>query len=1273
MKENLSGGKVELPNSFASEIDTTKHGFIEASAGTGKTFTIVFLVIKILRELFFSEGETDKPLENRTGIESFLVLTFTEKAASELRSRIRQGIEQWIQTLEQEHRRMNPTDSEAFAAIEREREYFQLQRRKLDQAFISTIHGFCQRILSEYPLETGYPQISSLVPENTPAEEVLFLNMREEWAPLFKKEQAKSLVSTLRNRFDRGGLKGQGTTWEQNLLRLAVLKAAGRASLEIFPKEVNQELQKAITDQLTECKKRFSEFRTKQDRIYSLIDKSLKGKLEKNTVEFQDLLTRFEDLLETENFAEFEGIRTKFDEKKRTVQKIDLYGIDSFFLNEEIFPDAKNLNEYPEYQKSFRVLAQTYFSILNPSSYSIARMAETVQIEAGALKNRLNQITFNDMIHNLAGSLSSNVLLQTLRSRFRFGIIDEFQDTDSDQYSIFRKIFLENPQTDELRNLFLIGDPKQSIYGFRGADIGTYLSAKSEFETVFKEKAVVYKPLSINYRSLPGLIYSCNSLFSETNSDWFPIAESGFTHRISFTEVNPARSGSSKSRLFSDQSDRGSLNAYKLSFSNNQDILKKEMASFIAKEILHLLSEKSKLRIHKESSDKKSNGSKPTFRDFTVLIRESSDASPLEAAFSEAGIPYHYYKKTGLFASEEAFRFRSILASIGEQGSPDSFRKLILSDLFDVSVKDLDGYSEYSFDSKEKRLIESWRSLAKRRDFAKLFKSLLTETKLPSPHPKLPKEAWERRNSNYRQLSSILLEQASSQNLDFEGVLRYLDQKCSGGSEADETFFESEFEEEAVRIMTIHASKGLEFPFVFLMGGFSKYGKKNNFYTEYKRQDLLKDGTLKSVRVLDLDLNNADAHLAREKNEDKRLYYVAVTRAMYKFYFPLLSEKANRPLDLFYDAFQNMKVGANTDANFAEIEKQEEGDNYFVKRWGSPESLLSKKESIKEKNVEVADQHLPFGARDVYSWPKNVENRKTIMESYSSLSKSIVLHQIEVPQFESEETRIQPSEQISLTQDDATEEELTLDLPSSNKMGNLLHKILERIDFRSFRDYASPQELPEKIRSEVRNSLRVNRYGDGPQELESYTDTALKFLWNTLRSPLPNLHAIPSLAFLEQGDRLHETDFTLRFDNENSAGFDFLNGTIDLLFYADGRYWLLDWKSNRLENRPAVALAKTRQDPYDENSLKNVVQEEYQLQLDLYSMVLDQWLQFRFGKAYDPNLLGGMYYVFLRGTDPTRIGRGFFLEPLTREKIEKSRENIRLALSLKKRMILERE
>ena len=545
-----------------------QHSFIEASAGTGKTYTIMEIVGDLIQH-------------HKIPLTKILILTYTEKAAGELKERLRKKL----------------------IDLGRTREL-----RNLDQVSISTIHGFCNLILREYPVET---------------------EISDNWILTDANERARSALYQLHHN-----------------------KWAGFVDPKI----------------LEVCLENSKYFKNKEKIIFAA-----------------------KQLVSGKKFP---------------------YSMDKSPASEENFM-----------QKTALIVKEMVEKDFQSSEY----------------------LSYDQMILKIRDTLRKNSLLKdAIRSRYKVGILDEFQDTDSAQYDIFSNIFLESEEAG--RSLFLIGDPKQSIYGFRGADIGTYLRAEEEL----KKKGAQFIQLEENFRSVPELIAGYNEIIS----GFFPIEE--IEKKIEYHPVNaPAED---QRQIFRSPNDIDP-SIYCIQLSNEKlkiDEARALWAQSIANEIEKLIQPDSPLE-YIDSKDRTRITKTIRSQDIAVLVDNKKNGELVGQTLKEKRIPFTLYKQKGIYLSEEATQIQNILECLLDPNKPSSYRKLLMGDLFQIHPKFLSAFDEHSIDSYEKTILDRWKTLSRDRKFAELFRSIEEDSRIFLTDVETD-IIWERKRTNYRQIFRKLLQ-----------------------------------------------------------------------------------------------------------------------------------------------------------------------------------------------------------------------------------------------------------------------------------------------------------------------------------------------------------------------------------------------------------------------------------------------------------------------------------------------------------------------------------
>lgn len=1137
-----------------------KHTFIEASAGTGKTYKIM----ELLGEWMTSHAERDENI-----LTKILVLTFTEKAAGELKDRLRKKITELQQ---------NAKDPAIYNRYLTE----------LDQVTISTIHGFCNSILHTFPVETNASTDWEMGDASERLKEFLYELKHNKWKEL--KISDDTLVTLLigTNFFN---------DYEEFILQTATKILSGRNYVLTETKIPDFHYQKGPIE---------SEIASIQSQVVSFFDwlssESLQGLLSaEGKGKWLNHWKEFKEFLEGRETLSFDLLLGKFFQYFR-FPFINLeQGLSNFTPKGKYLSSAKKnesqvediLNQSDKVCLILFSSVQKILQFINIDEF----LQQTTLLLVKKVKEEYRDskwMSYDQMVIAIRDAINTNpALLEILREKYKICLLDEFQDTDLVQYEIFRKIFFEVDDGEHF--LYLIGDPKQSIYSFRGGDLGTYLTAKKELAD---ESSI---PLTVNRRSVKSLISGYNRIFGIGNqgSTFFPIQEIGMEeNEIRYEEVQAPSENEQSIRLLAPFNE-GPIHVVNLILGSDPATktkpvkvkISKEIATdrwneFISFEILNIT--KSKFCFEKKDQKKEIR-----FRDIAILVKSRKDGMTLESALRAKNIPCTFYKQTGVYQSRESDQIKNILECLLDPNDPASYRKLLLGDLFQINPAELNYFDEHSIDSYEKKRLDHWRKLIQNNEFAEFFRRLEEDTRIfYSEGAKDLK--WERRRTNYRQILQRLLEFQITHQATLPELLDELTKwRITKETEQELPLFDKETEEDAVQILTIHASKGLEWPIVFIHGFSSLF--PNPLCYDYPIKT--KEGRSWKLSLWEKNLTN---HELTSLNEQRRLLYVALTRPQVRLYLPYCQLSTDKsPYHLFlYKSLQ--AIIENSEVKFPE-------DEFTLRSYSETEPL-----QIPPKKSEIKDIKFEGSENSVYqSLPHSRLNakRRLFLHSYSSLKKGTT----------KETSKIE--EQI-LKLDVIREPESSFELPSSANIGLFLHSMLEEVSFSLFK----------KTDSEILSSAHWNllleknmlQYGILKDQsfLSEYKNQIFQLLKNSLRAEIP-LRGGSSfqLSELTEQERAQEMDFHLLFGNlfgSDTAG-NFLKGSIDLVLFKDGKYYIADYKSDRLTDYSRDALAH------------HLLDYRYDLQRDIYAYIFYEYLSSLYGEEEAVNLFGGVFYFFLRG------------------------------------------
>ena len=1167
-----------------NKIDLTRHALIEASAGTGKTYTIENLVIRLLKE------RDDVELEN------ILLVTFTEKATSELKIRIREKLQRELKDV---------TNSK------KTQEKLKNSLDSFDKASIYTIHGFCQTVLRDFAFENSTAFQNEVIDDAPLFETLLREQMRRTWPEIYEGHLQEVLEVSQFNK--------QKDAFLKTLTGLAksIHREGGDKLLPDLEGRGFEEIKREIASTCLELKTLLGSD-GKFSHGFSQLNFNSRARnsiYKKMVVPIEDYFSRAE-----QGNLDIRALSALMVRIAQTVSS-GRKGTDCL-IPEKWNQDKPNLEACPNIEVVKQKLEEINTRLRDLQCVLTVGTIYRLQDDLKRTKQNHGWISYFDMLTRVEKALygdNSTRLLKNLRGRFKTAFIDEFQDTDAVQWKIFKKIFIDN-RSDSLGNLlFLIGDPKQAIYSFRGGDVYVYLSAKNEMaRLVKKDKARLYS-LSTNWRSVPEMITVFNALFC--SEPWFKPQNLTGPFEIGYQTSDSPGEDERPRAVKEDNSGRPVLNIVDLTKARSAGPAKAMLASFIAHEIKHLIS--SHIKITEKAGGDREIG----FGDICILVRGKSDVSFVEEELTSLGIPYAFYKKPGLFFSDEARCISFVFHAILDPGNTSATKKALLTPFFGFDLPGLFTYEEMPPSHPAKEMLLKWNGYALSRHWSALFQSMMEESGLL--FRETAESGWDRKYTNYSQIFEYLVEMAYRKNLDFRGLSATLDiyRREALNPDEDTGIHQIETEAQKVQIMTIHVSKGLEFPIVFLAGGLTQPGSYKEPYHTY--HEVKKNGAFsKAVRIVDLTkMTGSKKHEDEKADENRRLYYVASTRAQFKLYLPFYVYGKQAP---WLGPVCTLVSPALTAAVSA---KKSDKNILFLAADHHSGVLLNKTELGKpqpQPTIPAGDEFELFPAQESYQY------RKIRLESFSGLHRKMTR-----PHLTDEQESSFQTEKQKRKEDDESfgSEDMTFespenepgDMPGGIDVGLMFHDILEYIDYGLVLKKRAPGRKTigsltddPNTREMILKQMEVHGINE---RWEEYIFTVIR---NTLTTPVTPVGDGFSLAHLRKEDRLHEVEFYYSFpDRETHDGF--IRGFVDLVFRKGQKFYIADWKSNYLETG------------YDTESMeKNMDHAHYHLQYKLYAIAILRWLKQTMADQFDPDKnFGGIFYFYLRGMG-TGKGHGVY-------------------------------
>jgi|GEM_PF-1406373 len=1171
----------ECPPAVAA-LDLTQPGWLEASAGSGKTYAIEHLVVRLLCE---------RPELSLAGL---LLVTFTEKAAGELKEKIRRRL------------RTEAARPDLPAALQAR---LQAAWLHFDKAAVHTIHGFCLQALKRYAFEIGGLFEAALTSDKVLLEKSLLALRRQAADGLLSVVESQALARTALPdlagdlaRFSQAFRFERGDTLhpipDPNLA--AELKARIKADIETLRHSLAGESDASLADQawfiaftaLFKGRKGPGGYERRKKALGDL--HRLLWEHPDDIEEWAKVFSRSKGILAAENAAllQWEGLMEPDADLASLLQSAQV-----------------PLAALPGRLAAWQAAADD--EALAPLYHAVMAVGRT----AGDLKRDQGCLTYDDMALRLWEALvASKDLAGLLRKQYPVAIVDEFQDTDPVQWALFRKLYLD--QAIPLP-LYLVGDPKQAIYGFRGGDLATYLSARRQLQDLSERRMATGFGLPANFRSREDLIAALNGVFSQPH--WFghtdpqPLSD---VWKLPPTDAKitflPARFGGSPRQNAEDHTLHPEpiilFEPPRAEGAGKED-LQDAGDRFIAASIAELLREPRRLLIPNGEG-----GLRPMHAgDVCILLRKHKDRQGLERWLRRLRIPFHIYKQTGLFEGEEAGHIASVLQAVAH---PLDAEKQIAANL--SALLNPDPLRHPVRETLHPQL-ESLRPLALAGQWPMFFRRLFEETGL---FERLCRDkAGGEKISRYRHLAQRLGKEALASGLGPEGLAdlltRWRHQEMEEEPESEGDIRRVSDDGDKVTLLTMHASKGLEFPVVYIA-----YSAGEGRLRSPRLRHAQGMGWTFFLRPPDEAHREALRMEAIE--EDKRLLYVALTRAQFKLFVPLVSPDGERqgalPNPLAGFVHQAMRQAmAQSPSLFKLVEAP------FPTEGNSPRALDSSPPHEGLPASGRGNTDLAFPDADAGWILPDAFGRRRRLASYSLLAqrRKSLLQTAEGRRLEPDEWEIDNQSLENAAAVAQVTDKIPWILPPGARSGNLLHGCLENIDFRWARDKAGPEEFLQGPALEV---IAGQMQWHGFEA--SLLPEVARLVFTALNQSLPGLGDDPDFRLSQGVDALPELEFMLPFAGAEAGGRDipetrradgYLWGYIDLVFRHRDRWYVIDWKSNWVEDYSPEALAV------------KMAEEAYDLQSRLYALAIHRWLRGR-QKDYRADLhFGGVYYLFLRG------------------------------------------
>ncbi len=819
------------------------------------------------------------------------------------------------------------------------------------------------------------------------------------------------------------------------------------------------------------------------------------------------------------------------------------------------------------------------------------------------------------MVLNALRGKNANKLASVIRNQYRAALVDEFQDTDYLQYEIFSKLF-----TSKETILFIIGDPKQAIYSFRGADVFSYMAAASEADS----KHTLVK----NWRSDPGLITAVNTIFSNVEKPFV-------FNEILFKKAKP---GKLTDPAVTDKS--APLILWFLKSGKNEKPLGKTdsvkmIGKAVAQEISNIISEK----------PRQFKG-----KDIAVIVRTNRQARIVKKYLSKLHVSSVLYNAGNIYDSREALDMERILSSIAEPANYRLFRAALTTDILGFSGETLGTLDEENTDiEKIHGAFIEYSRIWRQYGFIRMFRIFMAKEKAGVRLLSFPDG--ERRLTNLLHLMEILHHEAVENQSGMTGLVKWLSvQRNSQFSETEENQLRLESDEEAVKIITIHKSKGLEYPVVFCPFGWeaSRAGRGVVLFHDNREDRRL---------TLDLDPGHHSDHVRLAENEllseNLRLLYVALTRAKKRCYLVWGRINTTESSAISYLSSGASEVPGESDNEASATHIIDIISKKFKEK--NDDDLYNDLELLEKKsNQTILLRPLPqdalLAARTWDKEPDKLSYRKfsgKIKKDWKIMSYSALVSNRSID-FELSDYDVHSSPEQTAgdhigEHPDLIEPKMVNDIfsfPKGSRAGIFFHDIFEHLDFTNTdKTYLSDIVLE-----------KLDEYGFDPIWEEGVCQTINKVLSVSLTrndngpvlSSIHNSNRINEMEFyfpllpftpeklsdvFRKNSKNISNDFPLQIEKlKFKPAEGFMKGYIDLVFSFNDKYYIVDWKTNFLGGHIK---------DYAIDSLnKSMGKDFYIFQYHIYVLALHQYLKTRL-QDYRYNAdFGGVFYIFIRGVDP---------------------------------------
>ena len=1199
-----------MNNSYLKSFDLLKcplegTNLIEASAGTGKTYTICGLYARLI-------------IEKEKSVSNILVVTFTEAATEELRERIRTILYDiyivYVRHLNNPEYDLISSDSFIDSILKKSPptkkrvKCLEMAIRNFDEAAIYTIHGFCHRILQENSFESRVIFDAELITDSS--------NLIQEIADdFFRKNFYEAHPLFIKFAQEKKHTPENMREWVQLIVSTPFL--------ELIPdieKPDDKNISNLEEDYFNLFKNAKKIFERDYDDILNILLNSIALKRKKfQTRHIPNWMQQLSVFFSNNQIPKF---------PTKEVQRFQAYEIACETKDGHNPPEHLFFNFCEQLVNTHKELTTLYESKLAYLKKEWLKTAHAVLFDK---KKKLQIQTFDDLLYYVHQALKdgpSSMLAQSIRKNYHAALIDEFQDTDPIQYSIFNTIFNHKQSV-----LYTIGDPKQAIYSFRGADLFAYFKGVENAKNKYT--------LDQNWRSSPMLLNAINTLFL-LNKRVFVYS------KMNYQKVLPALP-SSQIKIGKDFTPQSPFQILYMGPDEKGKPLSKERArEYIYKTVSEHISK----LIHLGQNSMAYIDDDPIQPgDIAILVRKNFEARQIQLTLQDYGISSVIYSKERVWESYICRDIAYVLSAVADYQNDERLKSALTTTIIGINADNL--YDIISDSNQWDYWIERFQEYHEiwlKKGFMSMFRLLLSKENVRERI--LKNERGERYLTDILHIAELLHQVDIEKKPGITGLLEFFNRYRAGEQYSkDEAHIRLETDENSVKIVTVHKSKGLQYKIVYCP--FTWESSRLNTNNPYVFHDPHNDDmlTLPLTEKTKTDcLDNAEIEYLAE---NMRILYVAVTRAQYQCY--LVHGNFNKSAA---NAFSWLLHGED-------YLNENNWSNNIVSKFEAyiaklpQKNILIKLSQIEEKskdNIEVCFDKWPLPK--ISDIQKEINNHFENNNKPETLTCKAVKNQIDsswrISSFSALTSKAHYAYEmpdhdlfLKLASSDENHNEpkpfSIFAFPKGARPGTFLHDLLEHSNFKDDSDIQIETLITEKLSAygyglEWKSTLQslISRVKDARLSLDdsdfrlnqiSYENiiNELGFYFPVAKIQPSEISAIlNSIPWVNRSKiKLHSLEF-----NQIKG---MMKGFVDLIFSYKNKYYIVDWKSNYLG--PELKN-------YSNTSMKRAILEHYYiLQYYIYTLALHRYLKQRI-KDYDyEKYFGGVYYIFLRGLDKKCSGK----------------------------------